>query len=122
MEPALLDDSAEWVKTYRNKPEPKPEDPELVLAVPYYPQTDNYTQPERTCNSSSCAMTLEYFRPGTLNGPKGDDDYIRKVFNIGDTTDHAVQTAVLNDYGVKSEFRYDLDFVDLDRELPRRDP
>ena len=60
-------------------------------------------------------MALEYFRPGTLNGPKGDDDYIRKVFNIGDTTDHAVQTAVLNDYGVKSEFRYDLDFVDIDQ-------
>ena len=122
LEPALLDDSSEWVKTYRNKPEPKPEDPELVLAVPYYPQTDNYTQPDRTCNSSSCAMALEYFRPGTLNGPKGDDEYIRKVFNIGDTVDHAVQTAVLNDYGVKSEFRYDLDFVDLDRELQNKRP
>jgi len=122
VEPSLLDDSAKWVQTYRNKPEPKPEDPELVLAVPYYPQTDNYTQPERTCNSSSCAMALEYFRPGTLQGPKGDDEYIRKVFNIGDTTDHAVQTAVLNDYGVKSEFRYNLDFVDLDAELLAKRP
>ena len=122
LEPALLDDSSEWVKTYRNKPEPKPEDPELVLAVPYYPQTDNYTQPDRTCNSSSCAMALEYFRPGTLNGPKGDDEYIRKVFNLGDTTDHSVQTAVLNDYGVKSSFHYDLDFADLDAELLAKRP
>jgi len=67
-------------------------------------------------------MALEYFRPGTLNGPKGDDEYIRKVFNIGDTTDHSVQTAVLNDYGVKSSFHYDLDFPDLDAELLAKRP
>jgi len=122
LDPSLLTDDSPWVKTYRNAPDPKPEDPELVLAVPYYPQTDNYTEPDRTCNSSSCAMALEYFRPGTLNGPKGDDEYIRKVFNIGDTTDHSVQTAVLNDYGVKSSFLYDLDFADLDAELLAKRP
>jgi hypothetical protein len=32
-------------------------------------------------------MCLEYFRPGTLVGPKGDDAYVRKVFAVGDTTD-----------------------------------
>jgi len=122
LDATLLTDDAEWVKTYRNAPEPKPEAPELVLAVPYYPQTDNYTQPDRTCNSSSCAMVLEYFKPGTLNGPKGDDEYIRKVFNIGDTIDHSVQTAVLNDYGVKSSFHYDLGFEDLDTELAAKRP
>ena len=120
--PELLDDSAEWVETYRNKPEPKPEPADLILPVPYYPQTDNYTQPERTCNSSACAMALEYFRPGTLRGPKGDDDYIRKVFAIGDTTDHSVQTKVLDDYGVKSEFKYNLSFTDLDAELEAKRP
>ena len=115
--PQLLEDNSEWVEVYRNKPQPPPEKPEQVLPVPYYPQTDNYTQPERTCNSSACAMALEYFRPGTLKGPKGDDEYIRKVFAIGDTTDHSVQTKVLNDYGVESEFKYDLSFSDLDKEL-----
>ena len=120
--PELLDDTSKWVETYRNKPEPKPEPAELVLPVPYYPQTDNYTQPERTCNSSSCAMALEYFRPGTLKGPKGDDAYIREVFATGDTTDHSVQTEVLASYGVASEFNYSLSFDDLDRELEAKRP
>ena len=120
--PELLDDSSTWVQTYRNKPEPKPDVSELVLPVPYYPQTDNYTQPERTCNSSACAMALEYFRPGTLKGPKGDDAYLREVFSVGDTTDHYTQTKVLAEYGVNSEFLYNLCFADLDRELSHKRP
>jgi len=111
----LMDDEANWVKIYRSKAE-APKTPG-VLDVPFYPQTDNYRDANRTCNSSSCAMVLEYFKPGTLQGPKGDDAYIRKVFAIGDTTDHAVQTRVLQSYGIKSQFRYNLSFADLDREL-----
>jgi hypothetical protein len=62
-------------------------------------------------------MVLEYFKPGTLKGPKGDDAYVQKVFAIGDSTDHAVQTKVLEGYGIKSRFSYNLGFADLDREL-----
>lgn len=120
--PELLEDEATWVNTYRNKSEPKPEEPELALPVPFYNQVDNYTQPERTCNSSACAMALEYFRPGTLQGPKGDDAYLREVFSEGDTTDHAVQTKVLEKYGVKSEFKYNLTFDDIDKELEAKRP
>lgn len=109
----LLDDTSNWVRIYRTKPPSAPG----VLSVPYYPQTDNYRDAQRTCNSSSCAMCLEYFKPGTLQGAKGDDAYIRKVFAVGDTTNHDVQTKVLQDYGVRSEFRYNLGFSDLDREL-----
>ena len=108
----LLEDTANWVKIYRTKPTISG-----VLPVPYYPQTDNYRDANRTCNSSSCAMCLEYFKPGTLQGAKGDDAYVRKVFSVGDTTDHSVQTKVLNDYGVKSHFSYNLSFSDLDKEL-----
>jgi len=110
----LLDDTSNWVKIFRTKVEPVVPG---VLNVPYYPQTDNYRDANRTCNSSSCAMVLEYFRPGTLNGAKGDDAYVQKVFAVGDTTDHAVQTKVLSSYGIKSDFRYNLSFADLDREL-----
>jgi GH24 family phage-related lysozyme (muramidase) len=120
--PHLLDEKSEWVKTYRNQAEVVVEEPALVLPVPYYPQTDNYRDANRTCNSSSCAMCLEYFKPGTLEGPKGDDEYIKTVFNYGDTTDHAVQTKALEDYGVKSSFSYNLNFDDLDRELTARRP
>ena len=107
----FLSDSSEWVNLYRTKPKSS------VLEVPFFPQTDNYRDGERTCNSSSCAMCLEFFKPGTLKGAKGDDAYVEKVFAVGDTTDHAVQTRVLQMYGVRSTFHYDLRFKDLDTEL-----
>jgi len=110
----LLEDTANWVKIYRSQPE---KSKSTVLDVPWFPQTDNYRDANRTCNSSACAMVLEYFKPGTLNGPKGDDAYVQKVFAIGDSTDHSVQTRVLQSYGIKSEFKYNLGFADLDREL-----
>ena len=112
--PELMDDSANWVRIYRTKAE---QTIPGVLNVPFYPQTDNYRDAQRTCNSSACAMCLEYFKPGTLVGPKGDDAYVRKVFSVGDTTDHLVQTKVLDSYGIKSHFSYNLSFDDLDREL-----
>jgi hypothetical protein len=117
--PELMDDSANWVRIYRTQPE-KPKS--TILDVPFFPQTDNYRDAQRTCNSSACAMCLEYFKPGTLVGPKGDDAYVRKVFAVGDTTDHSVQTKVLESYGVKSTFSYNLSFVDLDRELANGRP
>jgi hypothetical protein len=110
----LIEDSANWVKIFRTKVEPVVPG---VLNVPYFPQTDNYRDANRTCNSSSCAMCLEYFKPGTLQGAKGDDAYVQKVFSVGDTTDHSVQTKVLESYGIKSRFSYNLSFADLDREL-----
>ena len=112
--PDLMEDTAEWVKIFRTKVEVVIPG---ILNVPYYPQTDNYRDADRTCNSSSCAMCLEYFKPGTLVGAKGDDAYVQKVFTVGDTTDHTVQTRVLKDYGITSEFKYNLGFADLDREL-----
>lgn len=114
--PDLMEDTTNWVKIFRTKVEaPKPLN--NLLNVPYYPQTDNYAQPDRTCNSSACAMCLEFLKPGTLVGAKGDDAYLKKVIAAGDTTDHSVQTKVLASYGIKSEFRYNLGFADLDREL-----
>jgi len=114
--PDLMEDTANWVRIFRTKVEP-PKPLNNLLNVPWFPQTDNYVQPDRTCNSSACAMCLEFLKPGTLIGAKGDDVYLKKVIAVGDTTDHAVQTKVLSSYGVKSEFRYNLGFADLDREL-----
>jgi hypothetical protein len=111
---SLMEDDANWVRIFRTKEE-KPKS--NILEVPFFPQTDNYRDANRTCNSSACAMCLEYFKPGTLKGPKGDDAYVQKVFAIGDTTDHLVQTKVLASYGIKSNFSYTLSFADLDREL-----
>jgi len=113
-----LDDSeTDWVQIFRTKP-PTP----AVLAVPYFNQVDNYRDAHRTCNSSSCAMCLEFLKPGTLKGAKGDDAYVQKVFAIGDSTDHAVQTRVLESYGVKSHFSYNLSFSDIDKSLSAGKP
>jgi len=116
----LMEDDAKWVEIFRSKVE-APKVPG-ILNVPFFPQTDNYRDAQRTCNSSSCAMCLEYFKPGTLLGAKGDDAYIRKVFAVGDTTDHEVQTKVLASYGVKSHFSYNLSFNDLDKNLAAGKP
>lgn len=110
----LIDDSANWVRIFRTQPEaPKTS----ILPVPYYPQTDNFALPDSTCNSSSCAMALEFLKPGTLKGSKGDDAYLRKVLALGKSTDHNVQTKVLESYGVYSTWKQTLTFTDLDREL-----
>ena len=111
----LLDDSANWVRIFRTQPEvPKT----TTLAVPYYPQTDNFSLPDSTCNSSACAMCLEFLKPGSLPaGPKGDDAYLKKVLAVGNSTDHSVQTKVLQSYGLSSVFHYNLNFSDLDAEL-----
>ena len=114
--PDLMEDTTNWVKIFRtpNTP-PKAEG---VLNVPWFPQTDNYALPDSTCNSSACAMCLEFLKPGSLPaGPKGDDAYLKKVLALGNSTDHGVQTKVLQSYGLSSVFRYNLNFSDLDAEL-----
>lgn len=120
--PELLEDHANWVRIYR-KPEETPKPSDILLNIPWYPQTDNYALPDSTCNSSACAMCLEFLKPGSLPpGPKGDDAYLRKVLAIGKSTDHDVQTKALQSYGVNSVFRYDMTFTDLDAELKNKKP
>jgi hypothetical protein len=113
--PDLMEDTANWVKIFRTKVEVVIPG---ILNVPYYPQTDNYALPDSTCNSSACAMCLEFLKPRSLPaGPKGDDAYLKKVLALGNSTDHSVQTKVLQSYGLSSVFRYNLNFSDLDSEL-----
>ena len=120
--PELLQDNANWVRLYKNLSTPTTPSG-ILLNVPWYPQTDNYTLPDSTCNSSSCAMCLEFLKPGSLpSGPKGDDVYLRKVLAIGKSTDQSVQTRALQGYGLNSVFRTNFNFSDLDRELTARRP
>ena len=86
------------------------------LKVPYWPQTDNFTQAERTCNSSSCAMVLEFFKPEAV---VNDDQYIKKLIDggYGDTTDHGAQGRLLADYGLKSTWHTDFSIAALEKEI-----
>lgn len=111
----LLDDTSNWIRIYRTKVEPPKS--EGVLNISWFPQTDNFVLPDSTCNSSACAMCLEFLKPGNLKGAQGDDAYLEKVLALGNSTDHSVQTKVLQSYGLSSVFSYNLNFSDLDAEL-----
>lgn len=88
-------------------------DQATALDVKYYSQRDNYRDANRTCFSSTCAMWVNFYRPGVLLGDQGDDDYIKTVFEYGDTTSAQTQLYALNAYGIKAEFRQDGSLDDL---------
>lgn len=74
---------------------------DIKLDVPYYSQRDNYRDASRTCFSSSCAMLLSGL---DKNAIRNDDDYIREVFKLGDTTDASVQVEALAHFGIEAKF------------------
>jgi hypothetical protein len=86
------------------------------LAVPFWEQTNNYTQASRTCNTSSCAMVLEFFRPDAV---VSDDQYLKKLIDghYGDTTDHGAQGRLLADLGLKSTWHTNLSLAALEKEI-----
>jgi hypothetical protein len=90
------------------------ESAEIKLLVPFWKQTDNYRDGNRTCFSSSMAMIVEFLVPEKL---KGDDDYVKTVFSIGDTVYPDVQVKALAHYGIVGTYRQNMDFADLDAEL-----
>lgn len=93
---------------------------ETVLKVRHYSQRDN-NHPEwwRQCNSSTHAMLLNFLKPGSLPDVSDADDkyFCNHIEPFGDTTDWAVHTRALEGFGIRSEFRTNLDFDDLDRSL-----
>lgn len=82
----------------------------LDIKTTYYSQRDNYRDRDRSCNSSSNAMYLDWLKRVTGQpGLNGDNDYLRKVFSRGDTTIHAVQTWALEQYGFRTKWMMDRD-------------
>ncbi|MBD3885467.1 C39 family peptidase [Phormidium tenue FACHB-886] len=90
-----------------------PKRPELRLNVPYYQQVDNKFEPMRTCNTSSCAMVARFLGAKIVS----DDQYYQTVIKYGDTTDHNAQTKALAQVGIKSIWRIDLGFDDINKSL-----
>jgi phage protein D len=89
-----------------------------ALPVVCWTQRDNKEQPERTCNTSACAMAAKFL------GAKieSDDQYFQYVKKYGDTTSHEVQTSALQDVGITSTYRDNLTFDDLDAQLAAKKP
>lgn len=104
---------------------PKPKDQQevfydgLILPVPYQSQRDNYRDASRTCFSSSCAMAAMYLRPGCI---KNDDEYLKKVFAIGDSTEAATQVKVLKKLGINAVFKQNGSIEDLKQRLDQNIP
>jgi GH24 family phage-related lysozyme (muramidase)/uncharacterized protein YvpB len=94
------------------------------LQVPWYAQMDSAdrAQAARMCFSSSCAMLLQYLKPGTLAGPNGDDQYLKRVQQYGDTTDPTAQIRALSSYGIKARFTKVAGFADLEQQINRGVP
>ena len=90
-----------------------------ALPVVCWTQRDNQVQPHRTCNSSSHAMFAKFLGANI----ESDDQYWRIVNKYGDSTDHAAQSAALNEIGITgSVWRTDLTFADIDAQLDRKKP
>jgi GH24 family phage-related lysozyme (muramidase) len=89
------------------------------LQVPWYAQMDSAdrSQAARMCFSSSCAMLLQYLKPGTLTGGNGDDQYLAKVRQFGDTTDAQAQVRALSSFGVKARFTTTAGWEDIERQI-----
>jgi len=100
MRDILKDDSHDWIKTYRDKPEVTSSN---TLAVVYQSQNDNSSGSGfRECFSSSMAMVAMYY--GKIDN---DDDYnaIRKQY--GDTTNAQSQVKTLKSLNLDAEFKFD---------------
>ena len=94
------------------------------LQVPWYAQMDSTdrSQAARMCFSSSCAMLLQYLKPGTLSGPNGDDQYLKRVQMYGDTTDPKAQVCALSSFGVKAKFITTAGWDDIERQIAKGIP
>ena len=94
------------------------------LQVPFYAQMDSTdrSQAARMCFSSSCAMLLQYLKPGTLKGANGDDQYLKRVLSYGDTTDPTAQIRALSSYGIRAKFTKVAGFAELEQQINRGVP
>jgi GH24 family phage-related lysozyme (muramidase) len=94
------------------------------LQVPWYAQMDSAdrAQAARMCFSSSNAMLLQYLKPGTLAGPNGDDQYLKRVQQYGDTTDPTAQIRALSSFGIRAKFTKVAGFADLEQQINRGVP
>lgn len=101
----------------------KPEGYGNPLSVPWYGQRDSATdQARRMCFSSSCAMLLAALRPGVLQGPNGDDQYLARVRQFGDTTSPVAQVQALGSYEIRAEFTKQADWRTIEGLIDRGIP
>ena len=97
----------EFTKAFRGpkKPPraPAAERGSFPLDVDYFYQRDSKTgHGERSCQSSSLAMVIEYIDPDLIFD---DDEYLNIVFKYGDTVSQLAQKNAMDSLGIKNQFR-----------------
>lgn len=93
------------------------------LQVRYFSQRDSTTEHAlRMCFSSSCAMLLETLKPGTLQGPNGDDAYLGRVLRYGDTTDATSQIKALQSFGIEASLVRNAGWQTIQQQIDRGIP
>lgn len=113
-----LDPSGELGGIWKAAVPIKPAAPVNPLRVPYFSQRDSTTEHAyRMCFSSSCAMLLEFIKPGTLVGANGDDAYLGRVLRYGDTTNPSAQINALASFGVKARFITNGNFELIEKQI-----
>ena len=87
----------------------------IALAVPYCCQNNSATtQGPRMCFSSSCAMAVEFLRPGFFQGGRQiDDQYLELVLRYGESTEATAQLKAIKACGLEAQFRQDGSVQDL---------
>lgn len=107
--PALVDQDAEWVKRFRERPAGIPN----PLAVPYQNQNDNASgSGYRECFSSSCAMLAMFWKR-----IPDDDSYNAIRSKYGDSTSSEAQLLALRSLGLKANFHTDGNASSLENEI-----
>ena len=115
MPASLLKDDAAWVVKYREQPAIS-----NPLRVEYFWQRDNYDgYGDRECQTSSIAMALKFLG---VKGINTDDDYLRIVNRIGDTTEQATHMKALGELGVPSRFVTSLHKSDIINQIEAGKP
>ena len=117
MPASLLQKKAGWYQKWAEKPEETTENP---LSVPYFWQRNNYDgYGDRECQTSSIAMALKFLG---VKGINTDDDYLRIVNRIGDTTEQATHMKALGELGVPSRFVTSLHKSDIINQIEAGKP
>ena len=113
-----LEELDEFARIYRNGLQSS----DRILKVRHMIQLDNGPNGYRQCFTTTCAMLLEYLRPGTLSGPNGDLEYLETVEQYGDTTDSNAQVKALQSYGLDVEFVTDASWETLEEQIRKGFP
>jgi uncharacterized protein YvpB len=67
-------------------------------------------------------MMLSFLKPGVLTGPNGDDQYLKRVQQYGDTTDARAHVHALSSYGVNAKFVQNANFELIEQQINKGVP